>query len=404
MIVAALLALLLLVALFYIVQQRQRLAQLRRNQPKATAPQTLGAQLAQSRQTAPHFEALAEGISDPILLISARNRILYANRIARNLWPPQESLSSLIEVTRAFELDDFASEVLRGRSELPREITINSRLFRVSGVRVTREDGTTGALLILRDISELQRLGRARRDFVANISHELRTPLTAIRLLADTLKARYPNDNADAQKLLDQVIGQTDTLTQLTQELYDLTQIESGNVPMRMTSVPLRELADGVIARLSPQAERAGLELKNEIPSDLRALIDAAQIARVLSNLLHNAIKFTPKGTITITAQREPSPTPVDGPIVDGNLAPEDLPPDYITLSVRDTGTGIPREELPRIFERFYKIDRARGQGGTGLGLAIAKHIVEAHGCRIWAESVLGRGTIFHFTVPAEEN
>ncbi len=346
------------------------------------------------------FEALVNTLEDPVILISARHRILYQNPVAENLWPLlSDGTTSLIEATRAYELDDFADNVLRGHHELPHEMTITSHLYRVVGTRITRPDGSIGAIVILRDISELQRLGRARRDFVANISHELRTPLTAIRLLADTLKVRVVPNDPNALKLLDQITSQTDTLTQLTQELYDLTQIESGHVPMRMISVNLRELVNGVIARLSPQAERAGLTLRNDIPETVQALVDAAQIARVLSNLIHNAIKFTPKGEIAIfSLPIEPHTTPMTPYPQD----PDEQPAEYITMGVRDTGTGIPKEELPRIFERFYKVDRARGQGGTGLGLAIAKHIIEAHGCRIWAESTLSRGTTFYFTVPRD--
>lgn len=243
------------------------------------------------------FEQLADALDDPVILISARHRILYQNPIARQLWPPLPTGStSLIEATRVYELDDYAADVLRERNELPREITLNAHLFRVSGARITRSDGTIGALLILRDISELQRLGRARRDFVANISHELRTPLTAIRLLADTLKVRYQIDDADAQKLLAQISDQTDTLTQLTQELYDLTQIESGSMPMRMISIDLRELVDGVVSRLSPQAERAGLILRNDIPENVRGLIDATQIARGFPTLSTTPSNSPPKG------------------------------------------------------------------------------------------------------------
>ena len=140
-----------------------------------------------------------------------------------------------------------------------------------------------------------------------------------------------------------------------------------------------------MLARLKPQAERAKLQLVNEIDLETRALFDENQVQRVLSNLVHNAIKFTASGSITVFTSDAHSSA------------------DYIAVGVRDTGVGIPSEELPRIFERFYKVDRARGQAGTGLGLAIAKHIVEAHGGQIWAESALGKCTTFFFTVPREE-
>ncbi len=142
----------------------------------------------------------------------------------------------------------------------------------------------------------------------------------------------------------------------------------------------------------------------NDVPEDLRGLFDPDQIRRVLSNLLHNAIKFTPQGTVTVFALTDEEADRQLQKLYANSINGSELTSgDVIIIGVRDTGVGIPYEELPRIFERFYKVDRARGQGGTGLGLAIAKHIIEAHGGRIWAESVVGKGTTFYFTVPREE-
>ncbi|MCS7055915.1 MAG: cell wall metabolism sensor histidine kinase WalK, partial [Thermoflexales bacterium] len=248
-----------------------------------------------------------------------------------------------------------------------------------------------------------QRLGRARRDFVATKSPELRTPLPAMNLRVATVRAESANNTPAPQRLLGQMQDQTESLTQLVQELSELTQIESGQMPMRMVRASLHEVVSTAITRLLPQAERAGLRMVNTVPDGLRGLFDPDQIRRVLSNLLHNAIKFTPHGEITVfvlpdeEAEKQLQKLRADPNGID--LSVEDV----LIVGVRDTGVGIPREELPRIFERFYKVDRARGQGGTGLGLAIAKHIVEAHGGRIWAESTLGKGTVFYFTVPRED-
>ena len=228
---------------------------------------------------------------------------------------------------------------------------------------------------------------------MANISHDLRTPLTAIRLLTDTLRISGDMDAEQRARHLDQISLQVDALTQLAQEMYDLSQIESGQVPMRMVRASLHELTTHVIERITPQAERAGTTLANEIGEDVYALVDPTQISRVLSNLLHNAIKFTPNGRIRVFI------APTTPSTQDANNSEDE---DYLTVAVRDTGVGIAKSDLPRIFERFYKVNRARGQGGTGLGLAIAKHIVEAHGGRIWVESVEGKGATFYFTVPRE--
>jgi two-component system phosphate regulon sensor histidine kinase PhoR len=219
--------------------------------------------------------------------------------------------------------------------------------------------------------------------------------LTAIRLLADTLRISGDLDADRRARHLDQISIQVDALTQLAQEMYDLSQIESGQVPMRMVRAPLHDLAARVMERITPQAERAGTVLANEIGEDVYALVDPIQISRVLTNLLHNAIKFTSNGRISVYTVPGSPPDPGIG-------SPAGAADDYLTVAVRDTGVGISKSDLPRIFERFYKVNRARGQGGTGLGLAIAKHIVEAHGGRIWVESVEGSGATFFFTVPRE--
>jgi two-component system phosphate regulon sensor histidine kinase PhoR len=349
-----------------------------------------------ARAAEAELDAVADTTSDPLFIVDAARLLTYANSAAQRLCAGRCATGrSLIEAARSYELDAIAQEVIDLAEDVPREVTLGGRLFRIQARALEQAGRRAGALLLLRDVSELQRLGRARRDFVANISHELRTPLTAIRLLVDTLRAGGLDDAARRDALLDQIGSQVDTLTQLAREMYDLSLIESGRVPMRMVSTPLAALVDEVMARLAPQARRAGLTLDNRIDAGVMALIDPEQMRRVLTNLLHNAIKFTPKGgvTVSVAAGRE---APEDGALDEADAG-------RLTVAVSDTGVGIPADALPRIFERFYKVDRVRGQGGTGLGLAIAKHIVEAHGGRIWVESAEGAGATFYFTVPAAE-
>ncbi len=340
------------------------------------------------------LRSLAAASIDPIYLLDAEGRIALTNPAGEQLYPGAKPGESLIVASRSAELDAIATDVLRDEYEFTTEITLSGRLFRVHAAQVAypQPSGPSVplyALLMLRDVSELQRLGRARRDFVANISHELRTPLQAMRLLLDGARAR-PEPLAAPSELaawIERFDGQVASLTQLTQELYDLSQIESGQLPMMLRPELLRDLAASVIETLAPQAERAGLRLENLVPDASLALVDAAQLKRVLSNLIHNAIKFTERGNIAVlVSDARPPGVPREG--------------DFITLGVRDTGAGISREEQPRIFERFYKADRARGKSGTGLGLAIAKHIIERHGGQIWVESILGRGSTFWMTVP----
>lgn len=350
-------------------------------------------------------DAIASTTIDPILFVDAGHIVTYHNNAAQRLFGSACAPGrSLIEVTRSYELDAIADEALKDAYELPRELSLGGRQFRVRAgaleVEIAAQQPAREIVLLLYDVGELQRLGRARRDFVANISHELRTPLTAIRLLVDTLRQKPgQGDEAERSRLLDQISHQVDSLTQLTQELYDLSLIESGRVPMRMVPTDMAELVDSVITRLAPQAERAGLTLTNQVARGTVALVDPEQIRRVLSNLVHNAIKFTPRGGVTVWLS---DATPPQRMLPGGDLDEAANEADHITLAVQDTGVGIPADALPRIFERFYKVDRVRGQGGTGLGLSIARHIVEAHGGRLWVESQEGVGTTFYFTVPRE--
>lgn len=245
--------------------------------------------------------------------------------------------------------------------------------------------------IIIEDLTELRRMERVRRDFIANISHELRTPLASVRLLAETLEDTIDTDRDKAQEFLERIETEIEYLSELVSELLELSRIESGLLPMNIEPVQAELLVREVMARMLPQAQRYRVALLTEIEhGSVYVAADSKQISRVLVNLVHNAIKFTPSGgVITIgTAQQ-----------VEGQTQ---------RFYVRDTGVGIRPEELPRVFERFYKTDRARskvgfigpGGVGSGLGLAIARHVVEAHGGHIRAESEVGQGSTFTFTLP----
>jgi two-component system phosphate regulon sensor histidine kinase PhoR len=246
-------------------------------------------------------------------------------------------------------------------------------------------------VILIEDLTELRRLERVRRDFVANISHELRTPLASVRLLAETLEEAIDTDPEKAQIFVERIENEVEHLTDLVSELLELSRIESGQMPMIIEPIESEQLVREVMARMLPQAQRYRVTLRTEIEQG-KSLVaaDSKQITRVLVNLIHNAIKFTPSEGVVVVGTR--------------------LQPGGKTQSffVRDTGSGIPAEDLPRIFERFYKVNRSRskmyatgpGGGGSGLGLAIARHVVEAHGGRITAESVVGHGSTFTFTLP----
>ena len=260
-------------------------------------------------------------------------------------------------------------------------------------------------LVMLQDLTHIRRLETIRRDFISNISHELRTPLASLSLVVETLRDGALEDPPAAQRFLSHMETELASLTQTVEELLELSRIESGRVPLEIKATKVRKLILKPTKRLKPQAERKGISLQLSIPDDLpRVRADAARVQQVVTNLLHNAIKFTPPGgTVTISAHlRLPSG---DGrarlPALRGEAASQEITGrPLLIFSVADTGVGIPQEDLQRIFERFYKTDRARSQEGTGLGLAISKHIIEGHGGRIWAESIEGTGSTFYFSLP----
>jgi two-component system phosphate regulon sensor histidine kinase PhoR len=292
---------------------------------------------------------------------------------------------SFVQVVRDHELADHLESSLRAPDGRPRSRIVEAgpgrRALRVVITTVPNR-GERQALVIQQDHTELRRLERVRRDFVANVSHELRTPLASLKALVETLEGGALDDPTAARDFLARMHVEVDGLVQLVEELLALSRLEDGRADLRPTSTPVAELVGRAVERLRPQADRAGVALAADVPADLPpVLADPARVQQVIMNLVHNAVKFTPPGgSIRVTADRW-----------NGQVA----------VRVIDTGVGIDAEDLPRIFERFYKADRSRASTGTGLGLAIAKHLVLAHGGRIWAESHgLGQGSTFTFTLP----
>lgn len=261
------------------------------------------------------------------------------------------------------------------------EMDHDKELFLQVIITPQRTPATPGYLVIVQDLTRIRRLETIRRDFISNVSHELRTPLASLTALVETLQDGAVEDPVMRQRFLDHIERELTAMTQIVEELLELSRIESNRAPFFMQPTSVETLIAGPVERMLPQAERAGLTLTAELPADLPPVMaDAERIQRVMTNLLHNAIKFTPAGgRIVVSAQRETG---------------------KVVIAVNDTGVGIAEEDLSRIFERFYKADRARSSGGTGLGLAIAKHIVQAHRGQIWVKSVEGRGSTFYFSLP----
>lgn len=322
------------------------------------------------------LDAVIDAPPHVLVVLDQNGIITQANARALEMLGDTAIGRTVIEATRSHEVDAVAQHTLRSRVLEERPVSWNARPYFARVVPITNG----GAVLSLEDQTEQRRLEHVRRDFVANVSHELRTPLAALRLLIETLLNGALEEPELGMRMLNQMLGEVDSMTQLAQELLDLSMIESGQMPMQVTRTKLHEIVDEQILHYEPLAQQKELRIEDDVPDELIAEIDRKMIGRVLGNLIHNAIKFTPdRGHITLGAGRED---------------------DKIKVWVADSGVGIPTEDLPRIFERFYKVDRARGKSGTGLGLAIARHVVEAHTGRIWAESVEGQGATFYFTLP----
>jgi two-component system phosphate regulon sensor histidine kinase PhoR len=331
---------------------------------------------------------LANSAYDSLLVVDEQQRILAINESAESLFGRKSPIGeALVDVTQVPELEMMVLDALRYVEEtFEEQITLKARAYRVR-VQVMKQETYSFVGIAFQDVTDLVRLNRARRDMVANISHELRNPIANIRLSIDSLFHEQDKPKRKASiSALKSIARETDSLLWLVQELYDLSMIESGEAILRAVEVPLAQVVQEAIERMVEIGEGKELHLAHTVPEMLTVLADRDQIRRVLINLIHNGIKFSPVGgAIVVSAEVEK---------------------DDVIVSVLDEGPGVPPEHVDRIFERFYQVDSARSRGdGTGLGLAICKHIVEAHDGRIWAESnAEAAGGRFFFTLPLVES
>ena len=240
--------------------------------------------------------------------------------------------------------------------------------------------------MVLHDLTALRQLERVRTEFVANVSHELRTPLTAIQGYLETLLSGALDEPENARRFLEIVLRHSERLGRLLNDLTDLSNIELGKVVLRRELVHLDEVVDSVVGMIGPRAARSRVTVSADVPAELPAVAaDRDRLAQILINLVDNAVKYTPEGgAVTVTARAAGD--------------------EVVEVAVADTGVGIPAADLPRITERFYRVDKARSRelGGTGLGLAIVKHLVLAHGGELRIESPQQQGTIVRFTLPIQ--
>jgi two-component system phosphate regulon sensor histidine kinase PhoR len=332
--------------------------------------------------------AILGSMVEGVAVVNGSERLLFANQgfaEILNLRFPPKSGSALVEIVRQTELIEAVRNVLHGESRVEAEIvtgTLRQKYFAAT-VASVRAGDTLGAVVVLHDITELRRLERVRRDFVANVSHEFRTPLTAIQGFAETLLAGAIDDAQNRVRFLEIILEHARRLARLTEDLLRLSQMDSDRLELEIDEVSVSQIVDSCLATAQHRALENGLKLSVNILENPPSVAgDRRRLAEVLQNLLDNARQYTlPGGEIVLSVEASEL---------------------EVVFTVSDTGIGIPRADQSRIFERFYRVDAARSReaGGTGLGLAIAKHLIEAHGGRIWVESEIGKGSHFHFSVP----
>ncbi len=284
-----------------------------------------------------------------------------------------------IEAVRDYELAALAEAALRGEEAAKVVAFGPHRLPLRAEARPIPGGGRWAALLVLTDLTEVQRTEQMRRDFISNVSHELRTPLAAVRALAEMLE--HETEDPGEKEVIARILAQVDRMTALVNELLDLSRIEAGAIQLTLAPVPVREAAAEAAAMLEPRAGAEGKALTIDVADDALAAADRQALVRMLANLLDNAVKYSPPGgTVRLSARREG---------------------DTVEIAVEDEGPGIAPEHLPRVFERFYKGDPARASEGVGLGLAIVKHLARAHGGSVHAENRAEGGARFVVRLPA---
>ncbi len=335
------------------------------------------------------LSAILSNMTEAVVAMDATGRIIAVNSALSRMFSvdaPAAVGKMFIEVLRHHQLEQLVRGVQTERKPAIEEVRTfapDERVFEAQAVPLNEDGQFSGVLVVLHDITRLRRLEQVRRDFVANVSHELRTPLASIKGFAETLEMGAMDDPKNRVDFLQSIQKQADGMTSLVEDLLDLTAIESGQREPNRQPAALSDIIDDVILSLRPLAGRRKVELTVSLPADLPpADVDRNQIRQVFANLIENAVKFNREG---------------------GRVAVElSVAGEWMQIRVSDTGIGIPSQDLPRVFERFYRVDKARSRemGGTGLGLSIVKHIVDAHGGAVSVESAQGKGTTFTVRLP----
>ena len=322
-------------------------------------------------------------LTDGVVMTDAEEKLLLTNPAAERLFNfKKENVNGhpLIEAVHDYEIDEIVKKCLSTTHEQTAQLETNGRFIRVIAVPITT-GRSYSTLILFQDLTELRNLQTMRRELIGNISHDLRTPIAGIKAMVETLQDTAIDDKQVALDFLTRINGEVDRLTQMVTELTELSHIETGKAELRRVPTNLNYLIEEVVGQMRPQAESKPVTITTDFNSNLPVIkVDKDRIRQTLTNLVHNAIKFNnPGGKVTITTT---------------------FHNESAIVSMSDTGIGISKEDLPHIFERFYKADKARSQGGSGLGLAIAKHTIQAHGGNISVKSEEGKGTTITFDLP----
>jgi len=336
-------------------------------------------------------QALFNSMVEGVLVLDRDGKVRLVNHAVERLFSLSHDIrgQTIMEAFRMHALQELVNraaiegQMTGGELELP---GMELRCLHVNVVRLLNREGRHGGmLLVFHDLTRLRQLENTRREFVANVSHELRTPLSLIKGYVETLIDGAKDDPAVAMRFLQTIEKHADRLTFLIEDLLTISRLESGQIVLSVQPTELVPLVDHVLEDLSARAVEKGIALRNTIPPDTKVRADGDRLEQVLFNLIDNAIKYGKQDGVVA----------ISGRVNDDNL---------VEVSVHDDGPGIPEDARERVFERFYRVDRARSRdaGGTGLGLSIVKHIVQSHGGEVWIESEPGQGSTFFFTLPRE--
>jgi two-component system phosphate regulon sensor histidine kinase PhoR len=336
-----------------------------------------------SKMTETDYFYLLSLIEEGIFVLDGHREIQYMNDSAARIFGSSVAGGgnlTFIEVVRDYECDDLVKKCISTGDVQAASVKVRGKKQYLD-IEVSPGPRSQNFIVIVKDLTEKRHLEEIRRDFISNVSHEFRTPISSIKLIAETLIDGALKDAEVSRGFLHKINVEADKLAHMTNELTELSMMENNEATLDKNSLKIDELVKQIVQRLQAQSDKKGLTLSVDIEQVLPDLvIDPYRIEQVLLNLIQNAIKFTdPGGSITVSVKKHNN---------------------NVLFSVSDTGIGIPANELSRIFERFYKVNKARDDEGTGLGLAISRHIIAAHGGKIWVESAEGKGSTFFFTLP----